>query len=179
MRPSQHLDRDYSFGANGVFGTEGDNHEKIKREINEGDTMREIGTGDAVRKFDGGRTVMETVARGIEIEVETGEIKREVIVKNIESEAVAGSIERETKTGGAVIDTIAKNIEREMDVVDIENGSNERIRMYTKVFTHKRKILDKTYHQIDALIRDKRLKKASKLVSSPYMTGAKWSRFCF
>ncbi|CAA3016027.1 Hypothetical predicted protein [Olea europaea subsp. europaea] len=145
MRPRQHLDRDYSFGAHGVFGTnrvfgtEVNNHEEVEREM-EGGTMRETRVGE----FERGCTVMETVARGIE--------------------------------RGAVIDTVAGSIEREMDVVDIEEGSNERTRMYAKVFTHKRKNLGKTYHQNDALMEDKRLKKVSKLVSSPYTTGAKWRR---
>ncbi|CAA2967589.1 Hypothetical predicted protein [Olea europaea subsp. europaea] len=142
MRPSQHLDKDYSFRADRVFGTEVNNHEEVEREMEEVDSMRETGIG----KFKGRCTVMETVARGIESEIETGEIEREAIEKNIEREAVAESIERETKAGGAVIDTIAGSIEREMDVVNIEARSNERTRMYAK------------------------------LVSSPYTTGAKWRR---
>ncbi|CAA3016029.1 Hypothetical predicted protein [Olea europaea subsp. europaea] len=140
--------------------------------MEEGDTMRETRVG----KFEGGCTVMEIVARGIESEAEIREIGREAIEKNIERKAIAESIERETEVGVAVIDTVARSIEREMDVVDIEEGSNERTRMYAKVFTRKRKNLGKTYHQNDALMEDKRLKKASKLVSSPYTTGAKWRR---
>ncbi|CAA3013936.1 Hypothetical predicted protein [Olea europaea subsp. europaea] len=110
IRPSQHLDRDYSFGANGVFGTEGDNHEEVEREMEEGDTIRETGVGRVVGEFEGGCTVMETVARGIESEAKTGEIRREAIAKNIENEAVAGSIEREPEGGGAMIDTIVYRI---------------------------------------------------------------------
>ncbi|CAA3029013.1 Hypothetical predicted protein [Olea europaea subsp. europaea] len=109
--------------------------------MEEGDTMRETRVGE----FEGGRTVMETVVRGIESEAEIGEIGREAIEKNIEREVIVESIERETKARGVVIDTVAGSIEREMDVVDIEEGN-------------------------------KRLKKASKLVSSPYTTGAKWRR---
>ncbi|CAA2963728.1 Hypothetical predicted protein [Olea europaea subsp. europaea] len=92
IRPSQHLDKDYSFRADGVFGTKRDNHEEVEREIEEGDAMRETGIGEAVEEVEGGCTMMETVARGIESEAETGEIMREAIAKNIESEVVAGSI---------------------------------------------------------------------------------------
>ncbi|CAA2989673.1 Hypothetical predicted protein [Olea europaea subsp. europaea] len=139
MRPSQHLDKDYSFGDDRMFGTEGDNYEEVEREMEEEDTMRETGVGKTTGEFEGGCTVMEKVARGIENEAETWEIGREKIAKNIEIEAIAGSIEREIEERGTVIDTIARNIKREMDVVDIEEGSNERTRMYDKVFTCKRK----------------------------------------
>ncbi|CAA3008085.1 Hypothetical predicted protein [Olea europaea subsp. europaea] len=137
MRPSQHLDKDYSFGADGVFGTEGDNHEEVERKMEEGDTMRETGVGE----FERGCTVMETVARGIESKAETWEIGSEAIEKNIKGKAVVESIKWETEARGVVIDTTTRNIEREMDVVDIEKGSNERTRMYAKVFTRKRKNL--------------------------------------
>lgn len=72
------------------------------------------------------------------MEVKTGEIGRKAVVR---------SNEREARTG---------NIEREMDVV--EAMTNERTMIYAKVFTRKRKKLDKTYQKIDALMRDKRLK---------------------
>lgn len=66
-------------------------------------------------------------------------------------ETVAWSIEMETKAGGAMIETMAGYNESKMDVVDIDVGTG----MYTKIFTHKKKKLDKTYQQTDALMRDK------------------------
>ncbi|KAK6157831.1 hypothetical protein DH2020_012079 [Rehmannia glutinosa] len=63
-------------------------------------------------------------------------------------------------------------------VGDIETNTKvgDVTKMYTKVFTRKKRTLDKSDQQTDALVRDKRIKKASKLVSSPYTTGAKWRR---
>lgn len=61
----------------------------------------------------------------------------------------------ETEAGGTVIETIAGNIEWRMDILDIDVGNNESSGMYTKVFTCKKRSSDKTYQQIDALVRDK------------------------
>ncbi|CAA2988095.1 Hypothetical predicted protein [Olea europaea subsp. europaea] len=167
MRSSQHLNREHSFGVDGVFEIEGNNHEEVEREIDGGDIMEENGAWDAVREFEARSAVMETVAGGIESEAKMREIGRE---------AVAGGIEMEAEAAGAVIETVLGNIEREMDAVDNDVGIDERTRMYTKVFTRKKRNSDRTYQQTDILMRDKRLKKASKLVSSPYTTGAKWRR---
>ncbi|CAA2965058.1 Hypothetical predicted protein [Olea europaea subsp. europaea] len=117
MRLSQHLDRGQSFGNYGVFTIEGDNHEEIEKEVDVGNTMGETGTGDIVGEFwagefEVGDAIIETVVRGIEMEVEIGEIGRK---------AAVGSNEREARTG---------NIEREMDVV--EAMTNERTMMYAK-----------------------------------------------
>ncbi|CAA2968025.1 ubiquitin-like-specific protease 1A [Olea europaea subsp. europaea] len=123
MRPSQHLNREHSFGVDGVFETKGNNHEEVEREIDGGDIMEENGAWDAVGEFAAQSAVMETVAGGIESEAETREIGRE---------AVAGGIEIEAEAAGAEIETVLGNIEREMDVVDNDVGINERTRMYTK-----------------------------------------------
>ncbi|CAI9772424.1 unnamed protein product [Fraxinus pennsylvanica] len=184
MRPSQYLDTNHSFGADGVFETEGNNHEEVARSIE-----RETEAGKEAETWEIGREAMSVV-----METVVGNNNGELVILEIGREAVTGCIEREIEAGGAVMETVVGgieweaetreiemeivvgNIERETNVVDIDVRTNVGTEMYTKVFTRKKINLNKTYQQTDALMRDKRLRKASKLVSSPYTTRAKWKR---
>ncbi|CAA3031309.1 Hypothetical predicted protein [Olea europaea subsp. europaea] len=96
MRPSQYFDRDHSFTNDRVFGTEGDNHEKVENEVEEfevGNVVRETVVG-ALRwglRWEIGR---ETIVKGNEREARTRE---EAETLEIERERVARSIERRLK----------------------------------------------------------------------------------
>ncbi|CAI9769642.1 unnamed protein product [Fraxinus pennsylvanica] len=156
MRPSQHLDTNHLFGADGVIETEGNNHGTVARSIE-----RKIEAGKEAETGEIGReamsAVMETVVRDNDGEAEIGEIGRVAIIWSIEREieaggavmkTVVGDIEWKAETGEIGIGTVAENIERETNVVDIDVGTNVGIVMYTRFLLGRREIWIKLINKL-------------------------------